>query len=446
MAGREELGRPVGLRRDDNEIRKMDTAEYFRNLIKAQKNGRSDAICSICSANEFVLEAAMEDGRDNSSFVLIEATANQVNQFGGYTGMKPADFIAFARKVAKRVGLDEGRLILGGDHLGPLTWQNENEAAAMEKAEELVSQYVSAGFSKIHLDTSMRLADDSKEGRLPDSTIARRAARLCAAAESAAGDKKPVYVIGSEVPIPGGATENEDSVSVTSPEDLNATIDAFKEAFIEKGLGDAWKRVIAAVVQPGVEFADNTIIKYDPNKAEGLISCAKSLDGMVLEGHSTDYQPKAVLALMRRDGIAILKVGPALTFALREALFALEDMERILYPFSPDGGYSYFRDTLECKLMRDDKYWKKYYHGNKQEQAYARRFSLSDRCRYYLEDGDIKASIARLISNINAAELPFGLLSQYFPEQKEKILNSETKTTAEALIKERIKGIITTYR
>lgn len=445
MAGRKELGRPLGPGRDDNEI-KMDTAEYFRNLIQAQKNGRGDAICSICSANEFVLEAAMEDGRDNSLFVLIEATANQVNQFGGYTGMKSHDFMAFARRIAKRVGLDEGRLILGGDHLGPLTWQNENEDTAMEKAEELVSQYVSAGFTKIHLDTSMRLADDSKDGRLPDSTIARRAARLCAAAEAAAGESSPVYVIGSEVPVPGGATENEDSVAVTSPEDLRATIDAFKGAFLEKGLEDAWKRVIAAVVQPGVEFADNSIIKYEPDKAAKLISCAKSLEGMVLEGHSTDYQPKAALAQMRRDGIAILKVGPALTFALREALFALEDMERILYPFSPDGGYSCFRDTLECKLMSDDKYWKKYYHGSEQEKAYARRFSLSDRCRYYLEDETIKASIARLIDNINAAELPFGLLSQYFPEQKERILINENKPTAGMLIKERIKDIILTYR
>jgi D-tagatose-1,6-bisphosphate aldolase subunit GatZ/KbaZ len=139
-------------------------------------------------------------------------------------------------------------------------------------------------------------------------------------------------------------------------------------------------------------------------------------------------------------------VGPALTFALREALFALEDMERILYPFSPEGGYSYFRDTLEAKLMNDDKHWKKYYHGSSQEKAYARRFSLSDRSRYYLEDEGIRASIARLIANVNAAELPFGLTSQYFPEQKERILTAKKTVTAEMLIKERIKDVIKTYR
>lgn len=424
----------------------MNTIEYFKNLIKAQKNGADEGICSICSANEYVLQAAMEEGRDNGLTVLIEATANQVNQFGGYTGMKPVDFIAYARRIAKQVGLDESRLIVGGDHLGPLTWQNETEETAMAKAEELIAQYVSAGFSKIHLDTSMRLADDSSTQRLSDRTIANRAARLCAVAESASSDNKPVYVIGSEVPIPGGATENEDSIAVTSEQDLEATMSVFKDAFLERGLADAWSRVIAVVVQPGVEFADNTIIKYNPQKAQQLTRYAKSLEGVVLEGHSTDYQPKALLSRMREDGIAILKVGPALTFALREALFALEDMEKILHPFSPVGGYSYFRDTLEGKLMSDDKYWKKYYHGSNQDIAYARKFSLSDRCRYYLDEEEIKASIARLMNNINAMELPFGLISQYFPEQKEMVLATDRKISAEMLVKERIKDVIKTYR
>lgn len=424
----------------------MDTTEYFRSLIRMQKEGKDDGVCSICSANEFVLEAAMEDGRDNGLPVLIEATANQVNQLGGYTGMKPADFMAYARRIAKKVGFDESHLILGGDHLGPLTWQNEPEETAMAKAEELVAQYVSAGFSKIHLDTSMRLADDSTTERLSDLTIACRAARLCAAAESVSSRNKPVYVIGSEVPIPGGATENEDSIAVTSPQDLAATMSAFEKAFAEKGLQSAWSRVIAVVVQPGVEFADNTIIAYNPEKSAELTRYAKSLEGLVLEGHSTDYQTKMSLAYMRRDGIAILKVGPALTFALREALFALEEMEKILYPFSPAGGYSDLRDTLEGVLMRDDTYWKKYYRGSEQDKAYARKFSLSDRCRYYLEEAEVKASIARLMKNINAAELPYGLISQYFPELKEKALALGAQLMAETLVKEHVKNVIKTYR
>lgn len=424
----------------------MRTDEFFKQLIHAQKSGSNQAICSVCSANEYVLEAAMEDGRDNGLKVLIEATANQVNQYGGYTGMRPSDFIAFVSCIAKKVGFDEKQLILGGDHLGPLTWQDDTEEVAMEKAEELIRQYVAAGFSKIHIDTSMRLADDSKTERLSNQTIARRSARLCAVAEAVSTKLKPVYVIGSEVPVPGGATENEDTINVTSPKELKNTLDAFYNEFLKQGLKEAWNRIIAVVVQPGVEFADNTIIQYDSEKAKELIRFAKSLDNIVLEGHSTDYQPKAALDAMRADGIAILKVGPALTYALREALFALEDMERILYPFSPKGGYSYFRDTLEGKLMSNDKYWKNYYHGSEQDIAYARKFSLSDRCRYYLEDEGLKASIKRLIANIDAVDLPYGLVSQYFPQNKEKVVCSKQKVTASMLIKEHIKAEIRNYR
>ena len=423
----------------------MDVKQYFLNLVQQQKSGSDEGICSICSANAFVIEAAMEFGLTHGCAVLIEATANQVNQYGGYTGMQPADFAAYVRSLAAKVGFPLEQLILGGDHLGPLTWSGEAEEEAMTEAEVLIDAFVRAGFRKIHLDTSMRLKDDPIDQPLTDETIARRAARLCAVAERAAKPgEEPVYVVGSEVPVPGGATENEDALAVTPPENLDATIAAFRSAFHESGLYSAFTRVIAVVVQPGVEFADNTIIMYDAKKARKLTDHAKTLP-FVLEGHSTDYQPTSALSVMRRDGIAILKVGPALTFALREALYALESMEKDLYAYSPAGGYSRFSDVLEQKLMQMPKYWERYYHGSEGDLAFARRYSLSDRCRYYLEDDTIKESIRRLIANINAKPLPFGLTSQYFPAQKDAILEHGGSISGEWLIKERIRDVIKTY-
>jgi D-tagatose-1,6-bisphosphate aldolase subunit GatZ/KbaZ len=423
----------------------MDAKQYFQDLVKRQKSGSDEGVCSICSANAYVIEAAMEFGRDTNRVVLIEATANQVNQFGGYTGMQPADFAAYVQTLAERVGLPQTQLILGGDHLGPLTWSAEPEAEAIAKAEVLIDAFVRAGFRKIHLDTSMRLGDDPTDLPLTDETIAARAARLCAVAERAAKPgEEPVYVVGSEVPVPGGATENEDTLAITPPENLDATLAAFRTAFHEKGLDRAFSRVIAAVVQPGVEFADNTIIIYDAQKARRLTDHAKTLP-FILEGHSTDYQPAGALHAMRKDGIAILKVGPALTFALREALFALESMEKDLYVYSPAGGYSRFSDVLEQKLMQQPKYWERYYHGSEGDLAFARRYSLSDRCRYYLEEDAIKESIRRLIANIDAKTLPFGLTSQYFPAQKEAILARGGRADAAWLIKERVCDVIKTY-
>lgn len=57
----------------------------------------------MCSANPYVIEAALRRGLDFNASVWIEATANQVNQDGGYTGMTPIDFKAFVYKIAQDV-------------------------------------------------------------------------------------------------------------------------------------------------------------------------------------------------------------------------------------------------------------------------------------------------------------------------------------------------------
>ena len=202
----------------------------------------------------------------------------------------------------------------------------------MDKAVELVRLFVLAGFKKIHLDTSMRLADDPRDRPLTDETIARRGARLYAACEEAyqtlhadnPDEVRPVYIVGSEVPIPGGAQDAESSISVTRPEALNKTVETYRGAFAAAGCADGFENVIGVVVQPGVEFGDADFFRYNRANAKELTAAAKKLDGIVLEGHSTDYQPAEALREMVEDGIAILKVGPALTFGLREGLFALD--------------------------------------------------------------------------------------------------------------------------
>ena len=52
--------------------------------------------------------------------------------------------------------------MLGGDHLGPYVWRAEPADEAMAKARDLVRDYVAAGYTKIHLDASMRLGGDDK--------------------------------------------------------------------------------------------------------------------------------------------------------------------------------------------------------------------------------------------------------------------------------------------
>lgn len=422
-------------------------------MVRQQKAGASVGIYSCCSANEYVIRAAIQKAKELGRPVLIEATANQVNQDGGYTGMKPEDFYRFVKRIADEYQLAEGQLILGGDHLGPLTWVDLDETEAMSKAEQLVYNYAKAGFTKIHLDTSMRLASDDRNARLTDDVISRRGARLCACAEQGwrerckeYGDcQAPVYVIGSEVPIPGGAQEAEDSdsISVTRADDCMATYRSFQQAFESEGLHDAWSRVIGMVVQPGVEFGDKEVFQYQREKAAQLISVLKELP-IVFEGHSTDYQTAESLRSMVEDGIAILKVGPALTFALREALFALENIEKELY--SGTGLHlSNFRAVLETAMLKEPKSWEKYFHEDAAELRFSRAYSFSDRTRYYLPKAEVNAAVERLMMNLAASDIPLSLISQYMPMQYRRVRAGLIDHSPLSLVLDRIGDCINTY-
>lgn len=423
--------------------------ELLENIVLRQKQGKADGIYSCCSANEYVIRAVMRKGIKYHTPVLIEATANQVNQDGGYMGMTPKDFYFFVHKIADEERFDRSKLILGGDHLGPLIWSELPEQEAMEKAEELIRQYVEAGFGKIHIDTSMRLLEDSKDVRLSNVVIAERSVRLCKAAEEAFQKRKaecpdaqmPSYVIGSEVPVPGGIRE-EDDMEVTSPEDCVLTLQTFKEKFEENGLSGAWDRVIALVVQPGVEFGGQEIHEYDRRKAKRLTDTMREIPGIVMEGHSTDYQTPQKLREMVEDGIAVLKVGPALTFAMREGLFALENIEREIFSGS---NRSYIRETLEEVMLKHPDNWRKYYHGTEKEVRNARAFSFSDRCRYYFNDKEIGEAVKKLFNNLGDNVIPYSLLSQYLPVQYRKIRAGNLKNSGYEILLDYIGGVCEDY-
>lgn len=391
----------------------------IQQMMDQRREGKICGIESVCSANGFVLEVALKRSKLFNAPVLIEATANQVNQFGGYTGMYPKDFYEMVLKMAAEIGVPENHIILGGDHLGPLTWQNLSETEAMEKSETLVYQYARAGFTKIHLDTSMKVADDP-EGLLSTETIARRGATLYKAAmkgyEELKAEKpdamRPVFVIGSEVPIPGGAQEAEDTLAVTKPEAFRDTVATYRRVFKEEGIEDGMNDVVAVVTQPGVEFGDDQVFLYDHDAATELCAALKEFPEVCFEGHSTDYQSKECLKRMVEDGIAILKVGPALTYGLRESLFSLSMMEKELVP---EEKQAHFIETLEKVMLEKPDNWKKHYHGDEKQLALCRKYSFSDRCRYYIGLPEVVESINKLFENLREYPIPMNMLHQYMP-------------------------------
>lgn len=418
--------------------------KHLTKMVEQHKRGKANGIYAVCSAHPIVLEAAIRYAHANHTPLLIEATSNQVDQFGGYTGMTPADFRSFVCGLADSLNFSQDMLILGGDHLGPNRWQHLPAEQAMANADDLIKSYVAAGFKKIHLDCSMSCANDPVP--LTDEIVAERAARLAKVAEETCiahfGESDLVYVIGTEVPVPGGAHEALTELAVTTPDAARATLQAHYHAFEKRGLEGIWPRIIALVVQPGVEFDHTHIIDYQPQKAVSLSKMVEDYDTLIFEAHSTDYQTPQSLRQLVKDHFAILKVGPALTFALREALFSLAAIEEELLPAKASSG---LRHVLESVMLDRPEYWQSHYHGDGNARRLARGYSYSDRVRYYWPDSQIDEAFERLVRNLADEPIPLPLISQYLPLQYVKVREGDLSATPRELIINHIQDILQQY-
>jgi D-tagatose-1,6-bisphosphate aldolase subunit GatZ/KbaZ len=392
--------------------------QVLAKLAGADAAARLRGIPSVCSAHPLVLEAALRRGLHHGVPVLIEATCNQVNQEGGYTGMTPADFRAFVEAIARRLGFPLNDLILGGDHLGPNPWKSLPAEDAMLRAEAMVAAYVAAGFRKIHLDCSMGCAGEP--AALGDEVTAGRAARLAGIAEQQAAQTggSLVYIIGTEVPPPGGATHAITELEVTSPGAMRGTLDVHRRAFADAGVEAALERVIGIVVQPGVEFGNANVVLYRPDRARNLSAALTHMPGLVYEAHSTDYQPAAALRALVDDGFAILKVGPGLTFALREALYGLDAIAAEL-----DGDSRSLQTAMEALMLAQPQHWSSHYPGGPREQRLQRHFSYSDRIRYYWPEPRAQAAVEALMARFNGRVIPQTLISQYLARLYLKVVS-----------------------
>ncbi|HEY5178608.1 MAG TPA: D-tagatose-bisphosphate aldolase, class II, non-catalytic subunit [Dermatophilaceae bacterium] len=414
------------------------------DTIRRHKAGEAVGVTSVCSAHPLVLEAAVLQARDTGGYVLVEATSNQVDQTGGYTGMRPNDFRGLVHGIAGRCGLPLDRVVLGGDHLGPNRWRNLPAEQAMQHAEVLVAAYVAAGFTKIHLDCTFSCADDPTP--ITDDLAADRAARLIRVAEDTLASQGLVselrYVIGTEVPVPGGAHETLEELQPTTPDAARATLLRHRQAIAEHGLDDVWPRIMALVVQPGVEFDHLRVVDYQRERTTDLRQVLADEPHMVFEAHSTDYQTVEALTALVEDHWAVLKVGPGLTFALREALFALAAIEEELIA-SPD--QSHLPQVVERRMLAEPSQWQGYYPGSVDEQRLARRYSYSDRLRYYWPDQEVNSAQERLLTNLSSVELPLPLISAHLPDQYARVRRGELAAEPHALVIDHVRDVLRAY-
>jgi D-tagatose-1,6-bisphosphate aldolase subunit GatZ/KbaZ len=413
-------------------------------VVRSRGERRPAGITSVCSAHPLVIEAAVAQAVADRSPVLIEATSNQVDQFGGYTGLRPADFRVLVEGIARRIGLPTEDLVLGGDHLGPHRWRDQPAETAMAHAEELVRSYVEAGYTKLHLDCSYPCADDA--GPLDSDVMASRAARMLVVAEAEAARVGLTgalrYVIGTEVPVPGGADHDITRLVPTSEASARTTLEQHRDSFARAGMSSVWPQVMALVVQPGVEFDHLRVVEYRSEATRELRTVLDDEPAMVFEAHSTDYQTLEALTSLVTDGWGVLKVGPGLTFALREALFALAAIEGELLPA---GERSQLPAVVEERMLDRPDQWQRYYTGTAEEQAIARRYSYSDRMRYYWPDPEIEAAVGTLLENLTNRGIPDPLLSAFLPGQYQRVRSDGLSRAPQALVLDRVRDVLRTY-
>jgi D-tagatose-bisphosphate aldolase class II non-catalytic subunit len=341
--------------------------------------------------------------------------------------MTPNDFRDYVQTIAAELDFPTNQLILGGDHLGPNPWKHLSAVDAMDRAKAMIETYARSGFTKLHLDTSMGCAGEPTA--LADELTAERAASLAKVAEAAViDDPAPIYVIGTEVPLPGGEQHALESLEVTRPEAALRTVAMQRRAFEKAGLRAAFDRVIGVVVQPGVEFASADVVPYHPERARELTAALSDLPGLIFEAHSTDYQRPASLEALVKDGFAILKVGPWLTFALREALYGLDSIADAIDPAPRE---ERLPAAMEALMLKEPQNWQRYYDGSADQLRFQRHFSFSDRIRYYWPRPEAQAAVERLFVKLGDERIAEPLISQYlgglYPEVVDGLVTPRPK-------------------
>jgi len=423
----------------------------LKDMLHPTEAGGARGVWSACTAHPLVLEAVLQQGLRNGATVLIEATASQVNPAGGYSGMTPEAFGDRVRGMAREAGLPLEGLILGADHLGPYPWRGQPAHQAMARAAALVRACLRAGFRKLHLDGAVVCAGDPREpdGALPRRLAVARTVQLCrAVAEALAesgGREWPWLVVGTDTPVPGGGQAEAEAPAVTTAQDLEQTLEGLRQSLEAAGLEAVWPKVTAVVVQPGMEFYPEAVRDYDPRRTRGLVAALARHPNLVFEAHSTDFQRPEALGRLVADRFAILKVGPRLTFALREAVETLAALEAVLARRHRGLAPAGVMEALEAAMLADPTHWREHYRGSAAECAYLRRYGLSDRIRYYWAAPAVAGALERLLANLEAFPPPWALLSRFLPRAAQAVREGRLANRPRHLIRHRIMEVTEVY-
>ena len=423
----------------------------LKAILTANRRGEHKGVYAVCTVNRFAIQAALQRARRDRWPLLIETTAQQVNPEGGYSGMTPAEFAALIRREAAAAGLPADEILLGGDHVGPQAWAALPAPAAMDRARNLVQDLVAAGFVKLHIDATPPCRNDRCEadGSLPATEVVARSTDLIARAEEVArrnGTAPPLYVVGSDVPLPGGFDHPAGDPLISAPAKISQDIAATRRALESRGLAAVWPRVVAVVVRSGADFSSRRVQPFEAALTRSLVRLMDRLpEGLVYEAHSTDFQSPRALQDMVANRFAILKVGPWLTFSFREAVFGLARIERRSLGSRKAVRLSRMAETIETAMVGDPRHWERHYHGSAEELKWLRIHAYSDRIRYYWSYPRPAAAFRRLLDNLCRHPPPCELIAEYLPAVSQAVADGRLTPAPEALIRHQIGTVIALY-
>ena len=336
---------------------------------------------SFCTGNESVINSAILFCKIYKLPLIIESTASQVNQYGGYTNKTPRKFSQMIQKMCKKNNYPFSKIILGADHLGPYPWKNYKNKVALKNSKYLLANVLKNNYKKIHIDTSYQLLED----KLFDKNLFF--SRSIDLIKKIIKQKKFFFIsVGTEVPPPGEEYKKN----------YKTSLDEFKlesKSYLKFFKSQNFNYTFAMVIEPGMGF-NNTKIKTPKIKYLDKFKLYSKQNKFFFEAHSCDYQNIKVLKQLVKKNFKFLKVGPELTYNFSKVIFNMEMIEKKHF-----NKVSNIKKKIITIMRKNNRYWHEHYPSNiSNKELISHKL---DRIRYYWNYKNVIKSLKILKQNIN---------------------------------------------
>ena len=136
------------------------TEKLLQRIAELEREtGIRRTLFAACPNSTAVIKAAFRAAKRNNAPIYFAATLNQIDCDGGYTGMRPDEFVKLVRMEAAAVNF-EGIYIVAIDHGGP--WLKDKQRtekwsteAAMDGVKRSFEAALLAGYDLIHVDPTV---------------------------------------------------------------------------------------------------------------------------------------------------------------------------------------------------------------------------------------------------------------------------------------------------